>query len=347
MRRIILFLLFFSISTCFAAKDLKGVKYYSLKLRRPEGFQAVHILSIDLKKRNIKATLAGRNVGKRLPLSKICRNNKALAGINGTYFWKDYGPLGLLIIDHEIISAPILRRASFGVADNNSIIWGNPVFKGQVELEREGKSFYFDGINQFPGRDKILLFTQEFGRKTPEYGRCSEIIIINDHIWALGSGGSIIPPGGNVLAAYGNSRSILERPLFLDSVFIMAGLDFHWSLAKYAIGGGPRLLKNGKYIYSAGEESFKKNISLGRAPRTAIGETKEKKLIFVVVDGRQPGYSIGMTLEELATLLKNLGCLNAINLDGGGSSTMYYDGKIMNRPSEGSERAINNAILVN
>jgi len=329
-----------------SSESTAGIKYYSLNLRKPEGNQHVHILSIDLTKRKIIATLAGKSAGDRKPLSVICSNTHAIAGINGTYFWKDYGPLGLFIVDHEIISAPILRRAAFGIADNNTIIWGNPVFKGQIELERGKRSFYFDGINQFPGDGKIILFTQEFGKKTPAYKDCKEIIIINDRIWSISHGECYIPPGGYVLSAYGKSSHILDHVLLLEKVFIMAGLDFHWSLAKYAVGGGPRLLKNGKFIVSFIEEGFRKNIFLGRAPRTAIGETKNGKLIFIVVDGRQPVYSIGATLEELAELLRNLGCVNAINLDGGGSSTMYFNGKIMNRPSDGNERPINNAIII-
>ena len=84
----------------------------------------------------------------------------------------------------------------------------------------------------------------------------------------------------------------------------------------------------------------------GLHPRTAIGLSKnEKALIVVVVDGRRVGYRLGVTLSELQAILTAEGAWQwALNLDGGGSSTMYYNGKIVNRPSDGRERAVVNAL---
>ena len=70
----------------------------------------------------------------------------------------------------------------------------------------------------------------------------------------------------------------------------------------------------------------------GRNPRTAIGYTKDNSLIMLTADGRE-GASIGLTLVELANLMKELGCVNAMNLDGGGSTVMYVKGKIVNKPA--------------
>ncbi|HEU4752525.1 MAG TPA: phosphodiester glycosidase family protein, partial [Armatimonadota bacterium] len=82
-----------------------------------------------------------------------------------------------------------------------------------------------------------------------------------------------------------------------------------------------------------------------RHPRTAVGFNGRKLYLFVT-DGRQPGYSIGMSLPEVAQVMKELGCTDALNMDGGGSSTLWVRGSVVNRPSDGKERAVANGLLV-
>ncbi|MGE5593740.1 MAG: phosphodiester glycosidase family protein [Betaproteobacteria bacterium] len=114
----------------------------------------------------------------------------------------------------------------------------------------------------------------------------------------------------------------------------------------HAIGGGPRLVKDGKVHITSGEERFKPDVAVGRAPRTAAGITTDGKLLLVAVTGRQAYHSIGVTLEELANLMVELGARDAMNLDGGGSSTMVVRDYVMNTPSDGQERRVADAILV-
>ena len=83
-----------------------------------------------------------------------------------------------------------------------------------------------------------------------------------------------------------------------------------------------------------------------RNPRTAVGATADGRLLIVTVDGRQPGHSVGMSLRELAELFVRLGARSAINLDGGGSTTMVIDGTIVNRVSDPQERRVPTALLV-
>lgn len=110
---------------------------------------------------------------------------------------------------------------------------------------------------------------------------------------------------------------------------------------------GPILVDNYK-LYLFDETYFvDKGKSIhGLHPRTAICYISSTEYYFVVVDGRQPGYSAGMTLKQLSNLTKDLGCRSAYNLDGGGSSTLYYNGSIINRPSDGSQRLISDIIYV-
>jgi hypothetical protein len=116
-----------------------------------------------------------------------------------------------------------------------------------------------------------------------------------------------------------------------------------WSKVTDVIGGGPQLIKNGKVAIMT--EGFNESFSKTRHPRTAIGRTKEGDVWILTVDGRQT-MSGGASLEETAWLMFRLGCIDAINLDGGGSTTLNIRGLTLNRPSDGSERPVANALVV-
>jgi exopolysaccharide biosynthesis protein len=106
---------------------------------------------------------------------------------------------------------------------------------------------------------------------------------------------------------------------------------------KTAIAGGPALVEAGTIPGWKPPQP--------RHPRTALG-WNDAHLFLVVVDGRQPALSVGMTMPELAELMQRLGCRDALNLDGGGSSTFWLDGKLVNSPSDGWERAVANGLVV-
>jgi hypothetical protein len=119
----------------------------------------------------------------------------------------------------------------------------------------------------------------------------------------------------------------------------------------HVIGAGPRLLYGGRTFVSSEAELFTsklftQNVPESRAPRSALGLTAEGKLLLVVIDGRRPYYSIGATLWETADLMRKLGARDAMNLDGGGSSTLVIAGVVVNRPSDGQERKVTNALII-
>ena len=116
-----------------------------------------------------------------------------------------------------------------------------------------------------------------------------------------------------------------------------------WNGVKHIISGGPYLIKNGEIYVDVTEEKL--SAITGRNPRTAIGITEDKNLILITVDGREEN-SVGMTLTELANYMKSIGCVEAMNLDGGGSSVMYIRGNIVNNPSIKGGIAISNALTV-
>lgn len=119
-----------------------------------------------------------------------------------------------------------------------------------------------------------------------------------------------------------------------------------WAGVREAIGGGPNLVSNGQVNVTYDQEvMFGSGVGLDNGdPRTAIGYTADGKIILFVVDGR--GASLGMSLPQVAQTMIDLGCVEAVNLDGGGSSTFYADGMLRNTPSDGGERLVASAFAV-
>ena len=119
------------------------------------------------------------------------------------------------------------------------------------------------------------------------------------------------------------------------------------------VGAGPRLLRGGRVAVTARVEGFAPpqapafygTFVAARQPRTLAGVRADGKLLLVTVDGRRPGWSTGMTLPEAARLMRSLGAREALNLDGGGSSTMTVRGQVVNRPSDRTgERPVSNGV---
>ncbi|MDR7253160.1 exopolysaccharide biosynthesis protein [Nocardioides sp. BE266] len=113
---------------------------------------------------------------------------------------------------------------------------------------------------------------------------------------------------------------------------------------------GPALVADGEVLDGIDDVEVDTNFGnhsiQGDQPRTAIGVVDDNHLVLVVVDGRSTGYSAGASMTELATLMKSLGAVTAYNIDGGGSSTMYFDGEVVNRPSNGGERGTSDILYV-
>jgi exopolysaccharide biosynthesis protein len=113
---------------------------------------------------------------------------------------------------------------------------------------------------------------------------------------------------------------------------------------------GPAIVEGGSVVDGIEDVEIDTNIGnhsiQGDQPRTAVGVIDDNHLVFVVVDGRQTGYSAGVTLTELADIMVDLGVTTAYNLDGGGSSTLYFNGEVVNQPSNGGERATSDILYI-
>ena len=148
------------------------------------------------------------------------------------------------------------------------------------------------------------------------------------------AGGTPIPPGGAVLVGRGTSAGRLasEAPVG-ETVTSRLVLRPQWAGVVDAVGGGPLIVQNGQPVFRALEQFSSSQLSV-RNPRTAVGQRADGRIIFMTVDGRQPGYSTGLTNFELAQQMVRLGAVTASSLDAGGSTTMAFDGKLLNQPSD-------------
>ena len=118
-----------------------------------------------------------------------------------------------------------------------------------------------------------------------------------------------------------------------------------WSVVSDAIGGGPVLVRDGAPVYRS-NEGFTTSQLAPRGPRTAVGQRADGGIVLLTTDGRQPGLSVGMTNFELAQTLVRFGAVRGMALDGGGSSTLAFDGTVLNSPSDGRERAVSTALML-
>jgi hypothetical protein len=120
----------------------------------------------------------------------------------------------------------------------------------------------------------------------------------------------------------------------------------NWAAVVDAIGGGPVIVRDREPVYQALED-FTRSQVFPRDPRTGVGQLEDGRIVMVVVDGRQPGYSTGLTTFELAQTLVRLGAVTGTAMDSGGSTTMAFNGKLLNRPSDaGAERPVADSLTL-
>jgi exopolysaccharide biosynthesis protein len=134
--------------------------------------------------------------------------------------------------------------------------------------------------------------------------------------------------------AFNNGPVIAKGKEEVPSIYDLGDINWIWWEMRTAIGGGPMLIQDGKIRITSREEQMYFASENEKAPRTAMGYTADNRLIILVIQGRSPGQSDGATLLQTATLMKNLGCLKALNFDGGGSTCMLINGKETIHPSD-------------
>jgi hypothetical protein len=155
-----------------------------------------------------------------------------------------------------------------------------------------------------------------------------------------------IPRDGFVLSGIGRMAVSLDRIETGCEVALELATKPRWPELAHAIGAGPRLVKDGRKHITASPERFRSDVCGGAPSRSAVGITENGRLLLVVAEGAGESRRCGMTLDELATTMIKLGARDAMNLDGGGSTTFVADGELYNAPSDGAARLVSNALLV-
>ena len=267
-----------------------------------------------------------------------------MVGVNGDFFNLGTGrPSGVLLRDGIVDSPPYGDRSSVGLAADGTLDVRRIEFFGT--WRGLGQRRAINDLNQLPGPNGVSLFTPSYGPATPaQAGAVAAVIApfppatpntdLAGPVIQLAGGGTPIPAGGAVLLARGTAAQRLTEESPVGTTLALR-IIFRpdWTGITQAIGGGPVLVRDRKPVFRA-LEAFSADQLVPRTPRTAVGQLADGRILFVATDGRQPGYSVGMTNFELAQTLVRLGAVTGSAFDAGGSTTLAFDGTLLNRPSD-------------
>ena len=344
-----------------AASPGSGISYRAERI--PEKPLSIHVVKVDRSRADLvlATTLAKGTVFDLTPLSDQIKEMSAPAlrpqvGINGDFYRTEQepfagDPLGFQVSQGELISSAHTNQPCFWLDGN-----GQPHI-GVVETRfravfPNGKSVGFE-INEERPRGTARLYTPRLGASTKSLGG-REIILERQgteewlpvkpshsyvgRVRAVREGGDTkLVPEIMILSLDLELAATLPAVKEGDTVRLSLATEPSTEGCELAIGGGPTLLRGGAMPpYKAKDE---------RHPRAAFG-WNETHWFFVEVDGRQSNLSIGMKLPELSEYLAKLGVKEAINLDGGGSATLWVFGQVVNSPCYGYERNTANGLVI-
>lgn len=348
-----------------------GVFYHKVSLI--EGPWAVHVLEVALeeaRRAGWALRLAGASDGSTARTSQLAAGLGGLAAVNGDFFVDDDGQpvrtTGMHISAGEIVRVPH-GLSAFALDREGRPLIG--VFSFAAGIAIGERVFPIGSFNRGPGRNELALYNR-FAAATADsvhaaFGlrlqRIAGESVVNDTVvarvvqvrrraWPLR-----LDEDQWLVAAGRDVQGLDVAPG--DTVRLFSSLPPAATSLREAIGGGPRIVRDGGVSVEDRAEHLSRQFAAGRYPRTALGHSRDGATVFMVtVDGRQPGYSVGMSLEELARFMcRGLSAFSrsganvhqALNLDGGGSTTMVVQGEVVNRPSDPTgESAVANALVL-
>jgi hypothetical protein len=293
-------------------------------------------------------------------MQKDISGTATVAGVNGDLFnFNDGHPSGMLMQGGVLQTPPYRFRSSIGISADGKLSVGRVSFFGY--WQGLGQRRPLTGLNQPPRGDGTSLFTPAWGAATPKLAGAVEAVIEPFPAAVPGQdlsgtvtiqttgGGTPIPRDGAVLVAHGSQAAKLASeappPARIVTRLILSP-DWLASGVTDALGGGPVIVRDGKAVYTAGEDFLPTQLA-PRNPRTAVGQRKDGKIVLIAADGRRRGYSVGLTNWELAQAMVRHGVVTGSALDAGGSTTMAFDGQLLNRPSDpGGERSVAETLAV-
>lgn len=334
----------------------------------PQGPIAVYLLRLDLNRVAIDAALGQDEVMGAERVDTLAQRRRAIAAVNAGFFNVRNGePLGLLKVGGAIVSDNTLTRAAVAVQSppdaRQQLDFDQAAVKLEARFSMDGQPAAVDiaGVNTTRERGKLMLYTPQYHTDTDTAGNGTE--------WVL---------AGNPLRVSHVRRDLGRTPIPRDGVVLsFGGLDPPSPLDWLAPGTAVTLVPTWKILNGTPPERFEsaRDIFNGagllrrdgatmadwlatevlqpatftdvRHPRTLLGVDRRGDLWLVAIDGRQPAYSVGMRFDEMIALCLRLDLVDAVNLDGGGSTTMVVGGEIVNRPADAAgPRPVSDAILV-
>ncbi|HYZ19504.1 MAG TPA: phosphodiester glycosidase family protein [Gaiellaceae bacterium] len=341
---------------------MPGVVYEKQVQFTPHGPEVIHVMTAPRPSGlyALRPVLSNGALLGRETVTSMQRRVSSIAtvgGVNGDLFTFAEGlPSGMLMQSGVLKTPPHPRRSSVGITSDGRLAVDRVALIGQWQGSSQRRPL--NGLNQRPGPEGASLFTPAWGSATPFAQGTVEVVLqpfppasaftelTGSVVAAKPGGGTAIPADGAVLVARGSSAGRLAAEAQLgQEVTVRLILRPQWGGITEAIGGGPLIVKDGQPVFRALEDFSSGQLNL-RHPRTAVGQRADGTVILVAVDGRRPGYSVGMTNFELAQTMVRLGAATASALDAGGSTTMAFDGTLLNRPSERFERPVSDALMV-
>lgn len=340
-----------------------GVTQTKINLKSDWGAQKIFLLDVGNDEPLISFQ-TGLSNGKILGLQPVSEQAQAVSreghvvigGVNADFHCTLTGfPLGLVIREGKILSNPN-QFPAVGFRKEGKAIIGYPVL--EISYLALGITHQINHINK-PSESSLVLYTYDFGDSTQTDAQHTEVIFKkiagqaksgNKLVGVVqqvisGQGNHHLDENSFILASAGTATEALGHLVIGDIVEVSFNLLGEWHDVQEAVGGNIILLENG--IITPVTRRYQ-----APAPRTAVGIRADGSIFLVVVDGRVPGHSAGINTRQLAQLMKDLGAVNALNLDGGVSSTQIAripgdsQVSVSNRPAGGTERSIANSLLV-
>ncbi|MBI3589895.1 MAG: phosphodiester glycosidase family protein [Candidatus Melainabacteria bacterium] len=331
-----------------------GITRHLVRTVNDRGPVAANVLEVDLSNENISikvGLLDKKKIKSKSKLTDIVKSEMAFAGINANYFDVKVGnPLGTLITDGAWLTGPVYDRVAIGFSQDKKVLIDQVMLTGNAMVYRGFRrkkvaNFEIDGLNTPPHLyKKIGLFTSNWDEEFDLTEGKIAVIVRDGSIKKITKDSAEIPPDGFVLIS--NDEDIATSIRKRDRIKVDWSSTPDWSGVAEAVSGGPYLIMDGQVYLDLSNQKFKFAKKDTYAPRSAIGIGKNGNLFLIALDGRNNGYSVGLSLNDLAEFLIKLDLKEAINLDGGGSTTLVANGEIINKLSEHHERKISNGLLI-
>jgi hypothetical protein len=345
-----------------------GVRLYRLAdrdLLHPPGPIAIQILRLDPARVRLDAVLARDEVMGTETVPAIAARHGAVAAMNAGFFLQNGEPSGLLQVDGQLVGDTARPRGAVAISTDRrgrtALLFDIVTAKVRVGVTRDGETTWMPvaGIDTIRHRGRLMMFTPSYHVHTDTASNGIEWVVSGAPLTVRerrhDAGSTPIPREGYVLSFGGLSPPApLDTLEAGDTVTIEREFTTRhgtparaWASAPHVIGGAGLLVRDGEPVADWVVEDMRAGFETERHPRTIIGSDADGEIWLVTVDGRQPDLSLGMSFAELQRLAERLQLTNALNLDGGGSTTMVVRGTVVNSPSDPTgPRPVSDALLV-